>query len=252
MKTILQATGLCKEYPIGKNQTQTILHNIDLSIEQGEFVVVMGTSGSGKSTLPYNISGMEQPTSGRVELLGRELTGLSEAALARLRLNNVGFVFQQSNLLRNLNLADNILLPAYRSDNDSRRAINRRGETLMKHLGIWELADKDITQASGGQLQRVAVCRALINNPDILFGDEPTGVLNSHATEEVMDILGEINASGTTILLVTHDPKVAARASRVLYMDDGCIVSELEIGTFHNDDNTRTEKINHWLQEQGF
>lgn len=254
MKTILQSKLLCKTYPIGKNDVQTILHDVNLEVAEGEFVTVMGASGSGKSTLLYSISGMDRPTSGDVDLMGQKLNDLSQAELAKLRLNSMGYVFQQPGLLRNLNLFDNIVLPAYRAKKESRFAINKRAEVLMKHLGIEGLGEKDITQASGGQLQRVAICRALINNPDILFGDEPTGALNSSTTAEVMDILADINASGTTVLLVTHDVKVASRASRILYMADGKIVDEIRLGSWKSGENSsgRESKVSKWLFECGF
>lgn len=215
----------------------------------------MGPSGSGKSTLLYTISGMDRMTSGSVVFKGQDISGLSESELAELRLNQMGFIFQQMHLLKNLTIRDNIILSAYRAKIVSRRTINNRAAELMKKTGISALAERDITQVSGGQLQRAAICRSIINEPDILFGDEPTGALNSKAASEIMEILIDINQTGTTILLATHDAKVAAQAERVLYMLDGSIASEQWLGKFNRingDLKEREEKLSAWLLKLGF
>lgn len=255
MKNILEIKGLSKVYLSVQGIQQPILKDIHLQIEQGEFVAVMGPSGSGKSTLLYTISGMDKMTAGRVFFNGREINDLSENELAGLRLNSMGFIFQQMHLLKNLNIRDNIILSAYKAKTSSRRTINTRAAELMKRTGIDTLADRDITQVSGGQMQRAAICRALINQPDILFGDEPTGALNSKATGEIMEILAEINQLGTTIMLVTHDAKVAVRAERVIYMLDGSIVAEQRLGKYIRDKGDlkwREEKLSKWLSIMGF
>ena len=225
-----------------------------LSISEGEFVSVMGASGSGKSTLLYNISGMDRATSGSISLCGKEISGMKEDDLAALRLNKMGFIFQQSNLLKNLNILDNIICPAFSAKKDSRKNIIAYAKKLMNQVGISALADNDITQASGGEQQRVAICRALINNPLILFGDEPTGALNSKATNEVMDILADINSRGTTALLVTHDTKVAAKTERVLFMADGVIKGERRLGKYRQgvDIKERESALSAWLAGMGF
>ena len=254
MKTILEAKKINKLYDIGKGNTQQVLCDVDILIGEGEFVSIMGPSGSGKSTLLYNISGMDKVTSGTVCFNGAELTTMADDALSALRLQKMGFVFQQSNLLKNLNILDNIILSAYMAKNEDRRMIVERAKKLMEQTGISALADNDITQASGGQLQRVAICRALINNPQIIFGDEPTGALNSKATGEVMDILADINLKGTTIMLVTHDAKVAARTERVLFMSDGVIVGEKQLGKYlpSSDIKVRESQLTEWLAQMGF
>lgn len=252
MNTILDVKQLTKEYQMGKNNRQTVLSDVSLSVAKGEFISVMGPSGSGKSTLLYAVSGMDRATSGTVSFCGIDFSSLSEDGLAQIRLQKMGFIFQQSNLLKNLNLLDNILLSAYLSRRETKAAVRQRGEKLMKQTGISGLADHNITQASGGQLQRAAICRALINQPEILFGDEPTGALNSKTSSEVMDFLTEINQTGTTILLVTHDAKVAARTERVLFMCDGKMVSELRLGKLGGSDiGSRTEQIMIKLREIG-
>lgn len=255
MDNIIEARKLNKAYPIGKNNSQKILRDVNLNIRQGEFVAVMGPSGSGKSTLLYNVSGMDRMTTGSVKFCGKELAKMNEDELANLRLNMMGFIFQQSSLLKNLNIFDNIILPAFKAKADSRQNIYKRAIRLMEQTGILELRDNDITQASGGQLQRVAICRALINNPQIVFGDEPTGALNSKAAVEVMDILAEINHFNTTILLVTHDAKVAAKTERVLFMSDGVITGEKRLGKYlkgGTDLKSREQELSLWLARMGF
>ncbi|AIW85174.1 ABC transporter ATP-binding protein [Bacillus mycoides] len=253
MKKILEVKQLNKKYAMDGNKTCHMLKNINLEIYEGEFISVMGPSGSGKSTLLYNISGMDQMSSGSVKVDSKEITCMKEEGLAKLRLSEMGFIFQQSNLLRNLNLFDNIVLPAYLAKVESRKIINKRALELMKKTGISQIATNNITEASGGELQRVSICRALINKPNIIFADEPTGALNLKATEEVMDILANINRMGTTIMLVTHDVKVAAKTERVLFMVDGEIVSEIQMGKYRNDDlKVREEQLLKWLTVLGF
>ena len=256
MSALLESQQLCKSFVLGNDNEFTVLSDVDLTIEPGEFVSVMGPSGSGKSTLLYNISGMDRAKSGRVLFKGRDITALSEEELSKVRLTGMGFVFQHIHLLKNLSIFDNVVLPAYLALEESHDQIDRRAEALMELVGIAHLAGNDITQASGGQLQRVGICRALINKPDILFGDEPTGALNSKAAAEIMDLLTDINASsGTTIMLVTHDVKVAARTERVLFMLDGQIVAEKYLGKQAENGaeaKEREESLSSWLAELGF
>ena len=232
-----------------------VLDGASADLYPGQAVALVGPSGSGKSTLLYNISGMDRAKSGRVLFNGQDITALSEEELSKVRLTGMGFVFQHIHLLKNLSIFDNVVLPAYLAREESHDQIDQRAETLMEQVGIAHLADNDITQASGGQLQRVGICRALINNPDILFGDEPTGALNSKAAGEIMDLLTEINKSGTTIMLVSHDVKVAARTERVLFMLDGQIVSEKYLGkpsANGSERKEREESLSSWLTELGF
>ncbi|WHY17663.1 ABC transporter ATP-binding protein [Paenibacillus sp. G2S3] len=252
---ILETKGLTKTFETGQGTPQTVLKDVHLQVTKGEFVAIMGPSGSGKSTLLYTISGMDRMTAGSVVFKGQQISGLSDSQLAELRLHQMGFIFQQMHLLKNLTIRDNIILSAYRAKIVSRRTINNRATELMKKTGISALAERDITQVSGGQLQRAAICRSIINEPDILFGDEPTGALNSKAATEIMEILIDINQAGTTILLATHDAKVAAQAERVLYMLDGSIASEQWLGKFNRingDLKEREEKLSAWLLKLGF
>ena len=244
-RALLEARGLTKSYA-----GHEVLHGVDLRVHRGEFLTVMGPSGSGKSTLLHTMSGMDAMTSGSAFVAGQELAGLDERQLARLRLTTIGFVFQQVHLLRNLSLLDNVVLPAYAAGLRSRSEINERALALMERTGVAHLAHRDVTEASGGQLQRVGICRALINDPVVLLGDEPTGALDSHAAAEVMDILGELNAEGTTIMLVTHDVQVAARSSRVLYMLDGAIVADRQQGRYHQQDLAQRHlELTRWLPQ---
>jgi len=252
--TVLKATNLCKTFQMSKKNTYEVLKNINMEIREGEFVSVMGPSGSGKSTLLYNVSSMDRATSGSVVFDGKELSQCSEAELSDLRLREMGFIFQDILLLKNLCLVDNIVVSAFLSKDKNREEVRQYAGQLMKMTGIADIKENDITQASGGQLQRVGICRALVNHPKIIFGDEPTGALNSRATAEIMEILTEINRGGSTIMLVTHDARVAARTERVLYMCDGTIKSEKVLGKFEKgmDLGQREETLSQWLRSRGF
>lgn len=255
MNLILETKDLNKSYTISKNNRNHVLKNVSLKVKKGEFISVMGPSGSGKSTLLYNISGMDRMTSGEVLFNGKKLSSLSEKELSEIRLKNMGFIFQHIHLLKNLSIFDNIILTAYLAKEKSRKSVNSKAEALLEKTGIKELAGNDITMASGGQLQRAGICRALINEPEIIFGDEPTGALNSRSAGEIMELLADINSSGTTIFLVTHDIKVAARTERVLFMKDGEISAEKELGKCPADMGqikSREEALTGWLTDMGF
>lgn len=226
MNTAIRTRDLTKTYDI------TVLDHVDLDVFEGQFVAIMGPSGSGKSTLLHCISGMDRPTSGTVVLADTEITALDERQLAALRLAKLGFVFQQAHLMTTLNLLDNIVLPGFLAGLRPRPEITAHGTELMRRMGIEHLAGSDVTEVSGGQLQRAGICRALINNPAVIFADEPTGALNSATAAQILDLLGEIHAAGTTLIVVTHDTQVAARADRVLLLVDGRIVEDLDLGRY--------------------
>ena len=245
---MIQAKNLCKSF-----DGNEVLKNVSLHLEQGGFMAVMGQSGGGKSTLLYCVSGMDKPTSGTVSFQGRSLADLSEKEMDDLRLKHMGFIFQRANFLKNLSIEDNIIFPAFQAGVCPRSEIVKEAEAMMKRMGIAEVASQDIRTVSGGQLQRAAICRAMINHPEILFGDEPTGALNSSATGEVLDILGQINREGTAVLLVTHDAKVAARADRVVYLEDGAVKEELALGRFvPGQEAARERRMSDWLSRLGF
>ncbi len=229
MNTILSGERIVKSFGDGAER-RNVLDGVSVEIRPGEFVSIMGPSGSGKTTLLYSLSGMDRVDGGRILFEGRDLSGMRDDDLADLRRRRMGFVFQQPTLLGNLDLLDNIILPAVRDD---RRGTDRHVEKardLMRRTGIAGLERRSVSQVSGGQLQRAGICRALLRDPAVLFGDEPTGALNSASAREILDILSEVNAAGTAVLLVTHDAAVAARAGRVLFLRDGRIDRELELG----------------------
>lgn len=243
-----------KAYGAG-DERRNVLDGVSVEIREGDFVSVMGPSGSGKSTLMFALSSMDRVDGGQITFDSRELSMLSDNELADLRRAGMGFVFQQPTLLSNLNILDNIILPSMRDRRSDVASIEERAMALMERAGIDELADRDITQASGGQLQRVGICRALMNEPKVIFGDEPTGALNSRAADEIMRLLVEIHRTGTTIVLVTHDARVAARTERVLFLFDGQIVGELEAGVCDGtpgDLKDREERLTAWLADMGF
>ena len=257
MSDSLIVKDLCKTYIINKRQNN-VLKNVDFKIEKGEMVAVMGPSGSGKSTLLYTVSGMDNITAGSIDFFGKDISSLSANEMSDVRLDDMGFVFQQMHMLKNLTIYDNIILPAYQSKSGrgkkNHENINEHAKKLMRKLNIIDIAENDINEVSGGQLQRACICRSLINSPKMIFADEPTGALNQQNSKEVMKELNMINEEGTTILLVTHDSKVAAKTDRVLYIEDGNIKGEYILGKFENEASfkERERKLNTWLMEMGW
>ena len=251
---ILEVKDLCKTYVVNKRQNN-VLKNVNFTVSEGEMVAVMGPSGSGKSTLLYAVSGMDSITAGEVNFCEKNIAKMNQKELADLRLDEMGFIFQQMYMLKNLTVLDNIILPAIQSkkNTESRKETVSRGEELMRKLDIIEVADNDINEVSGGQLQRACICRSMINKPKVLFADEPTGALNRTASNEVMEELVKLNKEGTTIMMVTHDAKVAAKCSRVLYIVDGNIKGEYK--SPENADMQEKERerlLNNWLMELGW
>ena len=224
---LIQAHQITKSFK-NKMTTTQVLNGIDVQILAGQFVSIMGASGSGKSTLLNILSGIDQADQGQVIFNQVELGPLSEDSLADLRREQMGFIFQEATLMKNLTLIDNIILPHLFSKDAQVSLLKKQAMNLMKRLGIEELADRSIDEASGGQLQRVGICRALMGNPSIIFADEPTGALNSKNALEVMDLLQEIHQSGKAILMVTHDAKMAVFAEKTLLMVDGQIIDSLD------------------------
>ncbi len=251
---VLEVKDLCKTYVVNKRQNN-VLKNVNLTISDGEMVAVMGPSGSGKSTLLYTVSGMDSITAGEVQFCGKNIAKMNEKELADLRLDEMGFIFQQMYMLKNLTVLDNIILPAAQSkkNTETRKKTVKRGEELMRKLDIIEVADNDINEVSGGQLQRACICRSMINKPKVLFADEPTGALNRTASNEVMNELVKLNEDGTTIMMVTHDAKVAAKCSRVLYIVDGNIKGEyISPEGAEVQEKDRERLLNNWLMDLGW
>ena len=252
MGTQIAVSGLCKTFA-GKKQENTVLHGVSFEMQEGEFITVMGPSGSGKSTLLYTVSGMDGITSGSVQFGGRELSAMSGKELAQLRLTEMGFIFQQMYMMKKLCIFDNIILPAYQAQMPRKEA-NARAEALMERLGITGIAKHEITEVSGGELQRACLCRALINSPKVIFADEPTGALNSKAAADVMQELTQVWQGGTGILMVTHSIRVAAMSERVLYLVDGSIQGEIALGRPGEDSDPaeREHRLSDWLMERGW
>lgn len=252
---ILEVKDLCKTYIVNKRQNN-VLKNVNFTVSEGEMVAVMGPSGSGKSTLLYAISGMDSITAGEVKFCEKNIAKMGKKELAGMRLDEMGFIFQQMYMLKNLTVLDNIILPACQSKKQkrSRKEIVEQGQALMRKLDIIGIADNDINEVSGGQLQRACICRSMINRPAIIFADEPTGSLNRSSSDDVMEELTKINQEGTAIMLVTHDVKVAAKCTRVLYIVDGNIKGEynLERYTASAELRGREMALSHWLMEMGW
>ncbi|MBP5378303.1 MAG: ABC transporter ATP-binding protein [Ruminococcus sp.] len=252
MNKVLQVKDLCKTYIVKKN-SNNVLRNINFELNEGEFVTIMGPSGSGKSTLLYTVSGMDEMTSGKVEFNGRDISSLNKKEMSKIRLTEMGFIFQQMYMMKKLCIFDNIVLPAYQSGTPRSEA-NKRAETLMRRLDIIETAEHEVNEVSGGQLQRACLCRALINEPKVIFADEPTGALNSKAAADVMRELTAANRDGTSIMMVTHSVKVAAMSDKVLYLMDGDIQGEIELGklTDESELSGRERRLSSWLMERGW
>ena len=251
----IEISGIKKSFGSGESRAD-VLKGIDIGIEKGEFCVLLGPSGSGKSTLLYTASGMDDATSGQVMLDGDNIASLPKKKLANVRLEKMGFIFQQMHMLKNLNILDNIILPATeaKSKKRSRKEITEQGEQLMRKMGIIGIAGNDINEVSGGQLQRACICRSMINDPQIIFADEPTGALNRSSSDEVMQMLCDLNHEGTTIMMVTRDARVAAKCSRVMFIVDGEIKGEKELGVCGEGANIRDRErtLNNWLMEMGW
>lgn len=251
METLLTAKDLCKTFS-NENVQQHVLKNLNLTINKGDFTVVMGNSGSGKSTLLYALSGMDRPTLGSIIYQGEEISNYSNDKLAIFRRNHCGFVFQQNYLNDTMNVLDNIMVCGLLASKD-RRSISKRAKELLRQVGLSENCyGKFPTQLSGGEAQRVAMVRGIINHPDILFADEPTGALNSQNTEHVLNILTKLNQEGQTIVMVTHDMKSARCGNRILYLNDGVITGELILGDYVTNDAARHQKLRQFLKEMGW
>lgn len=254
MKILLKTNKLRREFTTD-DITVVALNDINTEIHQGEFTVIMGPSGSGKSTLLYNLSGLDRSTAGDIIFQDKNISTMKEKQLSTLRKKNFGFVFQYLTLIQNLTIMENLLIPGYLIDKNRNR-VEEKAMEILKTLGIENLCERQPTQVSGGQQQRAAVARALINSPDILFADEPTGALNYKMGQELLSYLYKLKSSGQTIVMVTHDIKAASWADRVLYLRDGSIHGE-----FRFDENTpgpdqgleqRELKLFTWLSGMGW
>lgn len=246
-KSLLRAENLCKSFASNGIQNH-ILDNVNLDIYEGDFTVIMGASGSGKSTLLYCLSGMDGITTGKVFYGDKTLNELKEKQMADIRVHEFGFIFQQMQLVSNLSMWENVVIPGYLDKEKSANQVETRAEELLKSVNVFEAKDRLPAQVSGGEAQRCAIARAMINEPRILFADEPTGALNRKNTEDVLKLLTKFNEQGQSILMVTHDIKAALRATRLLYLEDGNICGQITLPPFSEDKaRDREVQINAWL-----
>ena len=251
MKNIIETKKLSKTFSNGGIQ-QHVLKNIDLEIYEGDFTIIMGASGAGKSTLLYSLSGMDKPTLGSVSFDGTDITKMNTDQLAVFRRSNCGFVFQQVYLVESMSLIDNLMAAGLLVYRDKKVLAKKAGE-LLKAVGIEEsMWNKFPTQISGGEAQRVGIARALINDPKLVFADEPTGALNSHTGKAVLDVLTHFNEKGQSIVMVTHDITSARRGNRILYVKDGEIAGECNLGKYVSGDHERHQKLNDFLAKMGW
>lgn len=251
-RTILCGKEISKTYTQNGKETQ-ILTNINVKLYEGDFTVIMGSSGAGKSTLLYALSGMDTITAGNIIFDGQEITGLSEKKMARLRAQAFGFIFQQTHLVSNLTLFENVAVAGYAAKAGSVREIREKADTLLLQMHAEGAKDRYPSQVSGGEAQRAAIARAMIGDPGLLFADEPTGALNRANSEEVMKLLTKLNHDGQSILMVTHDVRAALYGNRILYLEDGKILDECELSTYGQDNlKDREKKVSGWLSGLGW
>lgn len=244
---VLSAKGLCKSFAHNGGQVH-ILSHVDFDLYEGDFTVIMGASGSGKSTLLYALSGMDRATAGEVIYDGRNIVKAKEKELAKLRYTDFGFIFQQMHLVSNLTLFENVVVPGYLNKSRSAAEVRKRADKLFEQMSVSHIKDHLPTQVSGGEQQRCAVARAVINSPRVLFADEPTGALNRKNTTDVLDLLTQLNKDGQSVLMVTHDMRAALRANRILYIEDGKIIGELTLPPYDtNGEKSREAQVNAWL-----
>ncbi|MBO4998528.1 MAG: ABC transporter ATP-binding protein [Lachnospira sp.] len=245
--TILSAKGLCKSFAHNGGQLHVLSH-VDLDLYEGDFTVIMGASGSGKSTLLYALSGMDRATAGEILYNDRDLVKMKEKELAKLRYTDFGFIFQQMHLVSNLTLFENVAVPGYLNKNHSAKEVRQRSDELLEQMSVSHIKTHLPAQVSGGEQQRCAVARAVVNSPRLLFADEPTGALNRKNTTDVLNLLTELNHDGQSVLMVTHDMRAALRANRILYLEDGKIVGELTLPPYHpEEEKSRETQVNAWL-----
>ena len=251
MEVLIKTNKLSKSFSNNGNLLH-VLRNIDLEIYQGDFTVIMGASGAGKSTLLYALSGMDTPTLGNINYGNIDITKLNQNNLALFRRDNSGFVFQSIYLIDSMSILDNILASGLLK-NKNKKVVVEKAKGILKSVDIdEELWNKFPNQLSGGECQRVGIARALINEPKVVFADEPTGALNSKTGKDVLDTLTKANENGQTIVMVTHDVTSARRANRILYLKDGEIAGELSLGKYIPHDSLRHQRLNDFLKEMGW
>lgn len=246
-KVLLNGKGICKSFVQSGRETQ-VLKDVDVAIYEGDFTVIMGASGAGKSTLLYALSGMDSITGGEISFKGQKIHLFSEKEMAALRAKEFGFVFQQTHLVSNLTLFENVAVAGYASSGKEGKGIRERAIELLAKMHVNGAKDRLPSQVSGGEAQRAAVARAVINNPGLVFADEPTGALNKANSREVLDLLTGLNENGQSILMVTHDVRSAVHGNRLLYLEDGKVMDELILSAYKDgEERMREGKVNDWL-----
>lgn len=245
--TLLQGKAVTKIFCQGSMENK-VLDHVDVTVYEKDFTVIMGSSGAGKSTLLYALSGMDKISEGEVIYKGKEISSLREKEMARLRAQEFGFVFQQTHLVSNLTLLENVLVAGYVSKKESPNQVEERARNLLMQMEVERAQDRLPSQVSGGEAQRAALARAMIGQPGILYADEPTGALNQANTTEVLSLLTELNRAGQSILMVTHDMRAAARGNRILYLEDGKLMDELVLTTYSElEEKQRKQEVSQWL-----
>ncbi|SMC37187.1 putative ABC transport system ATP-binding protein [Oscillospiraceae bacterium] len=249
--TVLKATDLCKTFS-NESVQQHVLKNLNLEIRKGDFTVIMGDSGAGKSTLLYSLSGMDHPSLGSILYGDEEISGYNNDKLAIFRRKHCGFIFQQNYLNDTMSVLDNIIVSGLLKTKN-RKEISERAKVLLGQVGLDEKCyNKFPNQLSGGEKQRVALVRSVINDPEILFADEPTGALNSQNTAAVLDVLSEMNSKGQSIVMVTHTIAAAERGNRILYLRDGVICDEITLSPYNGEDKERHRELRAFLSDMGW
>ena len=250
-KSMIKTEKLCKSFSVGGVQ-QHIIKNLDLDIYEGDFTVIMGSSGAGKSTLLYALSGMDRASLGRILFCDKDITHFTSDQLAIFRRRHWGFVFQQIHLIETMSVMDNVLSAGMLTGQNKKRLV-QNAKQLFEQVGIHEtLWRKFPNQLSGSEAQRAGIVRALINSPDMVFADEPTGALNSASSDAVLNVLTQVNRSGQSIVMVTHDMKSARRGNRIIYLKDGSICGECDLGSYVSGDRERHEKLQDFLHRMGW
>lgn len=249
--TIIKTDMLCKSF-VTDGEINNVIKNMNLEIYEGDFTVIMGSSGSGKSTLLYSLSGMDSVSGGKVFLQDKEITALKEKELSQLRKKNIGFVFQGINLVENLSIFENIISPTYKTGAD-KKEIEAYAYSLIEKMSLKGHEKKFPNQMSGGQRQRAAICRALINKPQLLFADEPTGALNSSQGQDVLDVFSKVNEEGQSVVMVTHEMKAALRGNRIIYLKDGRIDGDLSLPPYSKEtEREREEEVYQFLKARNW
>ncbi len=246
-QVLLEGTHITKRFGQGEKEN-TVLGDVSVDIYEGDFTIIMGSSGAGKSTLLYALCGMDKVSEGTVAYKEQEINSLKEKQMARLRANEFGFVFQQTHLVSNLSLFENIAVAGYMGEGQTEKQVRKKAEALLRQMHIEKAKDRYPSEVSGGEAQRAAIARAVVNEPGIVFADEPTGALNKSNTEDVLDLLTMLNQKGQSILMVTHDIHAAARGNRILYLEDGKVLAQKNLLLYEkSNERDRETEIHLWL-----